>query len=192
MLQLGLGLGTGNGYFIAFFSLALKWQTPLSCPHGLGLVRTPREDPRTPVGNTGHPSEGIQCECKFITWNLFYIFKRAVPPPPPSQALSCVANIYGNLRSKNSQRRSLCEKTLKKNLTDAAYKTFRKISANLIKIIQDHDLPRLKWELHSTGVVSISVAEKVSMDQFFLERRLSHLACLETKPVSILSAKCQY
>ena len=38
----------------------------LSCPHGLGLVRhpglghvsegTPREDPRTPVGNTGHPS----------------------------------------------------------------------------------------------------------------------------------------
>ena len=100
------------------------------------------------------------------------------PPPPPSQALSCVADIYGNLRSKNFQRQSLCEKTLKEKLTDAAYETFRKCSANLIKIIQDHDLPRLKWELHSAGVVSISVAEKVSMDWFILERR-------KAKPLSV-------
>ena len=92
------------------------------------------------------------------------------PLPSPSQALSCVADIYGNLCSKNFQRRSLCEKTVKKNLTDAAYETLRKCSANLINI-QDHDLPRLKWELHSAGVVSISVAEKVSMDWFILERR---------------------
>ena len=38
-------------------ALALKWQTPLSCPHGFGLVRIPREeDRRIPVGNTRHPS----------------------------------------------------------------------------------------------------------------------------------------
>ena len=46
-LGLGLGLGTGNGYFTAFFFPCLKVTNTFvlpSWPHGLGLVRTPRED----------------------------------------------------------------------------------------------------------------------------------------------------
>ena len=50
MLQLGLGLGigTGNGYFLAFFPPCLKVTNTFVLPSWPWLVRTPREDPRTP------------------------------------------------------------------------------------------------------------------------------------------------
>ena len=64
-MQLGLGLGTGNGYFIGFFPclkvtntfVLLSWPGLVRHP-GLGHVSegTPREVPRTPVGNTGSNS----------------------------------------------------------------------------------------------------------------------------------------
>ena len=55
MLQLGLGLelGTGNGYFIAFFFFpCLKVTNTFVLPSWPWVS----QDPRTPVGNTGHPS----------------------------------------------------------------------------------------------------------------------------------------
>ena len=67
MLQLHvglrLGLGPGNGvfhFFFFFFSSLLFFLSQTSWCMGPVCEGTPREDPGTSVGNTGHPSH-LQC-----------------------------------------------------------------------------------------------------------------------------------
>ena len=48
-------------------------------------------------------------------------------------------------------------------MANAASEAFRKCSADLIKVIQDRDLPILAWELYSAEAVSKSVKDEVIM-----------------------------
>ena len=76
-------------------------------------------------------------------------------------------------------------------MANVAYEAFRKCSADLIKVIQDHDLPRLAWELYSTGLVSMSVVEEVNLGRYFVENKKTMLLSAVGKQIGVDPAKFQ-
>ena len=78
MLQLGLGVGTGNGYFIAFFSPWLKvtntfvlpWlaRTPVGVPNPLGQSMAILDNP--PL------SGGPEAQCTTLTHEMRYHYTK--------------------------------------------------------------------------------------------------------------------
>ena len=76
-------------------------------------------------------------------------------------------------------------------MANAAYETFRKCSADLIKTIQDHDLPILTWELYSAGVLSISIVEEVGMGMMGLEEKKTKLLSAVGNQISVDPAMFQ-
>ena len=48
-------------------------------------------------------------------------------------------------------------------MANPAAEAFRKCSADLIRGIQDHDLPLLSWEFYAAGAVPKSVVEEVNL-----------------------------
>ena len=69
-------------------------------------------------------------------------------------------------------------------MANVASKGFRKCSADLVKVIQDHDLPRLAWELYADGLVLMSVMEEVNLGRFSVEDKKTKLLRLESKSMS--------